>query len=148
MFVVVIVNADSNPDEDDEKDEDEDAPAKKRRCVETSHDINHVLESVSPRITKLRDMLGGFLDPKVEKEVLTMLREEEIQLKAHFYSTHPHIVAIHDQLGTMPRCTKHGTVSRSLLYYSQYRIYLIKTCLLYLYYISSLSVMPLSSVER
>ena len=59
----------------------------------------------------VRQTLPPTVNPNVFDQIGDVMRPEVELAKAKAYWQSPKIVALHEELSTLPRCAKHGTVS-------------------------------------
>mgnify|MGYP001798174743 CR=1 FL=1 len=59
----------------------------------------------------MRQALPPTVNPKVFDEIGDVMWPEVELARAKAYGQRPAIVALHNELSTLPRCAKHGTVS-------------------------------------
>ena len=59
----------------------------------------------------VRQVLPPTVDPSVFDQIGNVMRPEVELAQAKAYGQRPQVKAIHEEMSTLPRCAKHGTVS-------------------------------------
>ena len=59
----------------------------------------------------VRQVLPPTVDPSVFDQIGDVMRPEVELAQARAYGQRPQVKAIHEEMSTLPRCAKHGTVS-------------------------------------
>ena len=97
---------------------EDETPSKKTKIAEDTNLLTLYLECMnlldsqrSPVLATVCEVTHNSVSPETNEETLKLLSPEVSMHMGRLYAQNPSIMAIHTQLGKLPRCAKHGTVS-------------------------------------